>query len=149
MKGVQRWLFGPDFEFIPPGVSADLYDGGEAVKTNKVWKEMLQHGELIKFLHHAIEWENVLYILYPYFWSHVSRWEMKSSSAIRIRTTKHSSRPAVLASCSTIRPGFERAFVSLLETGKTKGLPTNHPYITIIEEMEAYAGTHYPGHPTG
>jgi hypothetical protein len=27
--------------------------------------------------HHAIEWENMLYFLYPYFWSHKNRWEEK------------------------------------------------------------------------
>ncbi|MGV7552374.1 hypothetical protein PJN95_30065, partial [Mycobacterium kansasii] len=38
-------------------------------------------------------------------------------------------------------------FVSLLETGSFKGLPPTHPYMTIIEEMEAYARTNYPGIP--
>jgi hypothetical protein len=45
----------------------------------------------------------------------------------------------------TIRPGFERDFVSFLETGTFDGLPDNHPYMTIAQEMEAFAQTNYPG----
>ena len=45
----------------------------------------------------------------------------------------------------TVRPGFERAFVSFLETADFNGLPPGHPYLTIAEEMEAFAKTNYPG----
>ncbi len=45
----------------------------------------------------------------------------------------------------TIRPGFEKDFVSFLETGTLDGLPPTHPYMTIAEEMQAYANTNYPG----
>jgi hypothetical protein len=47
----------------------------------------------------------------------------------------------------TVRPDFERDFVSLLETGGFGDLPPTHPYMTIIEEMEAYAMTNFPGIP--
>ena len=109
--------------------------------------EVLAHGELIKFLHHAIEWENVLYFLYPYFWSHISRWELKKyldhPDPMHRAFLKAGSARVVL----TIRPGFERDFVSFLETGSFDGLPSGHPYLTIIEEMENYAKTNYPGIP--
>jgi hypothetical protein len=41
----------------------------------------------------------------------------------------------------TIRPGFEANLISL-ETGK---VGSDHPYLTIAEEMQAYAKTHYHG----
>ena len=47
----------------------------------------------------------------------------------------------------TIRPGFERDFLALVETGSFNALPNNHPYVTIVEEMENYAKTNYPGIP--
>ena len=47
----------------------------------------------------------------------------------------------------TIRKDFERDFVSLLEGGSFDSLPKDHPYITIIEEMENFAKTNYPGIP--
>jgi hypothetical protein len=147
MKGVLRWLFGPDFEFVPAGLPKDLYAKDEAVVSNKRWKEVLAHGELIKFLHHAIEWENVLYFLYPYFWSHYARWDLKKyldhPDPLHRAFLKAGSARVVL----TIRQGFERDFASLLETGSFDGLPAGHPYLTIIEEMEAFANTNYAGIP--
>ena len=147
MKGVLRWLFGPSFNFIPPGLPTDLYNNHEVVASKATWGQVLAHGELIKFLHHAIEWENVLYFLYPYFWSHLSRWELKKylnhPDAMHKAFLKAGSARVVL----TIRPGFERDFMSLLETGTFDGLPTGHPYLTIIEEMENFAKTNYPGIP--
>lgn len=148
MKGVLRWLFGPDFEFVPEGIPSDLYDSSQAVKTHHIWKEVNQHGELIKFLHHAIEWENLLYFLYPYFWSHISRWEMKKflqhPDFMHQTFLKSGSARVVL----TIRPGFEESFLSFVETGSLDGLPHDHPYLTIVEEMKAFAKTNYPGIPS-
>jgi hypothetical protein len=45
----------------------------------------------------------------------------------------------------TIRPGFEKHFMSFLETGKFDPLAADDPYWRITEEMEAYAKTNYPG----
>jgi hypothetical protein len=45
----------------------------------------------------------------------------------------------------TIRPGFERDFFSFLETGTLSGLAPSHPYMTIAQEMQAFANTNYPG----
>jgi hypothetical protein len=147
MKGVLRWVFGPGFRFVPPGVPLDLYTQNEAVVSQATWGKVLAHGEVIKFLHQAIEWENVLYFLYPYFWSHLSRWELKKSldhpDPLHRAFLKAGSSRVVL----TIRPGFERDFVSLLETGTFNGLAATHPYMTVIEEMEAYANTNYAGIP--
>jgi hypothetical protein len=47
----------------------------------------------------------------------------------------------------TIRPGFEKDFISLMENGNFERLPDNHEYITIAQEMENYANTNYPGIP--
>jgi hypothetical protein len=144
MKGVLRWLFGPSFTFVPP-VPASLYGSNQTVINDAVWGAVLAQGEVIKFLHHAIEWENMLYFLYPYFWSHSSRWEFKKyldhPDFMHRAFLKAGSARVVL----TIRPGFEREFVSFLETGIFDGLPAGHPYLTIAEEMEAFAKTNYPG----
>lgn len=147
MKSVLRWLFGPDFYFVPQGTPADLYDAAETVKSDYQWSRTLAHGKLITFLHQAVEWENVLYFLYPYFWSHLSRWELKKSldhpDPVHRAFLKSGSARVVL----TIRPGFERDFLALVETGSFQALPQNHPYMTIVEEMEAFAQTNYPGIP--
>jgi Type II secretion system (T2SS), protein G len=154
MKGVIRWLFGPSFEFAPPGVPESLF-GSDFVIPKGPWgpawvalasafmAELLAKGEIIKFLHHAIEWENMLYFLYPYFWSHHSRWEFKKylnyPDLMHRVFLKSGSARVVL----TIRPGFEKAFVSFLETGKFDQQDVE--YLSIAKEMEFYAKTNYPG----
>jgi len=145
MKGVLRWLFGPSFNFVVPGLPPDLYGTSGSIISDGVWAYVLAQGELIKFLHQAVEWENMLYFLYPYFWSHTSRWEFKKyldHPDFMHRTFLKSGSARVVL---TIRPGFETDFVSFLETGTLDGLPPTHPYMSIAEEMQAYASTNYPG----
>jgi Type II secretion system (T2SS), protein G len=145
MKHVLRWLFGPSFTFVPPGVPPDLYGANGSVINDQVWAQVLAQGEVIKFLHQAVEWENMMFLLYPYFWSHTSRWEFKKyldhPDFLHRIFLKAGSARVVL----TIRPSFERDFVSFLETGTLDGLPQTHPYMTIATEMQAFANTNYPG----
>lgn len=145
MKHVLRWLFGPTFTFVPPGLPPDLYGSNGSILNGDVWAKVLAQGEIIKFIHQAIEWEFMLYFLYPYFWSHTSRWELKKyldhPDFMHKTFLKAGSARVVL----TVRPGFEKDFVSFLETGTLNGLPENHPYLTIAEEMQAFAQTNYPG----
>jgi hypothetical protein len=145
MKNVMRWLFGPGFTFNPPGMPPNLYNSANSVGSASWWASMLARGEVVKFLHQAIEWENMLYMLYPYFWSHTSRWELKKyldyPDFLHAAFLKSGSARVVLP----VRPGFEKDFVSFVETGSTTGLPNGHPYLTVAEEMQAFARTNYPG----
>jgi hypothetical protein len=143
-KGVLRWIFGPDFHFVPPGVPANLYGSGQTVATPDIWAKVMAQGEIIKFLHHAIEWENMLYFLYPYFWSHTSRWELKKyldHPDFMHRTFLRAGSARVVL---TIRPGFEKDFMAFIDGGVLGASATEH-YLTIAQEMEAYAKTNYPG----
>jgi len=145
MKHILRWLFGPDFTFVPPGMPEDLYGPNQSVIDEVTWAQVLSRGEVIKFLHQAIEWENMVFFLYPYFWSHTARWELKKyldhPDFLHRTFLKSGSARVVL----TIRPGFERDFVTFVETGGFDPLPDSHPYMTIAAETEAFAHTNYPG----
>lgn len=144
-KGVLRWMFGPSFNFVPPGLPESLYGRSGSVATPDIWARVLAQGEIIKFIHHAIEWENMLYFLYPYFWSHTSRWDFKKyldHPDLMHRTFLRSGSARVVL---TVRPDFERDFVSFVETGTFDGLDSTHPYLTIAEEMQALARINYPG----
>jgi type II secretion system protein G len=142
MKGVLRWLLGPNFTFLPPDIPSELYEDDGSIIDGATWARLSAFGEVIKFLHQAIEWENMLYFLYPYFWSNVARWEAKKyldhPDLLHRAFLKAGSARVVL----TIRPGFESAFVSLLDVGAITG---SHPYLTIAQEMERFAKTNYPG----
>ena len=106
----------------------------------------MEFGEFIKYIHNAIEWENMLYFLYPYFWD--------GPNAERKRFLDHPDPlhcAFLRAGCArvvlTIRPGFEESFTSLIETGAFGTLPGEHPYISIAQEIANYAHTNYPGIP--
>src|SRR5262249_44721636 len=47
----------------------------------------------------------------------------------------------------TIRPGYERSFVEMVEGGAFASLPGPHPYTTIADEIQNFARTNYPGFP--
>ena len=159
MKGVLRFLICPDiFEFFPDNIfqAGDedkdfdevLYELGTTglLKNEGDREAFLYHGEMIKFLHHAIEWENILYFLYPYFWTHPTRWEFKKylnhPDPIHRAFLKAGSARVVL----TIRPGFEDAFLAFINTGDMNDLPPS-PYLEIGQEFKNYSNTNYPGIP--
>jgi len=107
MKGVLRWLCGPKFRFYwqddpkfplpdlpldvqgtdlssPAGLedtALPFYDPVTQSVREEFHEAYLQFGELIKLLHQAVEWENVSYVLYPYFWTDPDkyRWDFKQS----------------------------------------------------------------------
>jgi hypothetical protein len=149
MRGVLRWLLGPAFEFHPAGVPAELYDERGGISRHN-YETLSAFGEVIKFLHHAIEWENMTYIMYPYFWSHPDNWELKKY--LRHPDLQHQAflKAGSARVVLTIRPGFEREFVDFMSgyfTPASGTLPDGDDYVTIAEEMRLYALTNYPGIP--
>jgi hypothetical protein len=157
MKGVLRWIFGPSFDLVPFDISwlfsndsndpevTDVLDPNQL--TNNEWARVMEHGEFIKYLHNAIEWENVLYFTYPYFWDDTSLWDFKKFIYHPDPTHRVFLRSGAARVVLTIRPGFEPSFTQLVETGAFNTLPGPHPYVTIAQEIQDYANTNYPGFP--
>jgi hypothetical protein len=168
MKGVLRWLLGPAFQFMPGDV-VDLFlnqtdgfgnplvdvvhgsaaDGGDGLSaTSESWFPMLMYQEMVKFINQAIEWENVVYFLYSYFWDVPPSWDF-------IRQIRHpdSTRQAFLRAGSarvvlTVRKGWEEAWVNFVEAGGFgETLIPGHPYLSIAQEVRDYDQTNYPGIP--
>lgn len=155
MKTTLKWIFGPAFDLLPSEVGR-LYgqDGGGIARlepsrlTPAQWAQVMGVGEFVKFLHQAIEWENVLYFVYPYFWDHARNHSLKRflnhPDSIHRAFLRGGAARVVL----TVRPGFEESFTRLVETGTLEdALESDHPYLTIAQEIQAYAATHYPGLP--
>src|SRR5262249_33979236 len=77
-------VLGPDFDPTPAAVGSamwrvvdkeqnDLPDGWPGAATiglmpDADWSVLAGFGDTVRFLHQAVEWENLLYFLYPYFW---------------------------------------------------------------------------------
>jgi len=155
MKGLLRWLLGPGFDFMPadvralfagtPGIS---FTGSELGIDPAGWATMFRYQEMVKFLQQAIEWENLLYFHYPYFWDQPQAWEfvrtIRHPDPIRQQFLRAGSARVVV----TIRPGYEDAFAAFIDRG-TFGdvLPPGHPYLTIGQEIRAYDQANYPGIP--
>ena len=157
MKGVLRWLFGPEFELVPFDL-ASLFgsdtsdpDAQDVLDPNRLtdaeWLAVMEHGEFIKYVHNAIEWENVLYFTYPYFWDDTALWQFKKFLYHPDPTHRTFLRAGAARVVLTIRPGFEPSFTTLIESGAFEGLPGSHPYVTIAQEIQDFANTNYPGFP--
>ncbi len=161
MKGVLEWLFGPSFSFAPADVDtlftprepASPTDVGGQSETEPLvslsptedgWERVIQYGEMIKFLHQAIEWENMLYFTYPYFWDSPANWKFKRSLQHPDPRHRNFLRAGSARVVLTIRPGYEVDFAQFVETG---GLGEEHPYMRIAQEIQNYANTNYPGIP--
>jgi hypothetical protein len=155
MKTTLKWIMGPAFDLIPSEVYR-LYASGQpgvakldpASISPEQWAQVMGFGEFIKFMHQAIEWENVLYFVYPYFWdapqNHSLKRFLHHPDALHRAFLRGGAARVVL----TVRPGFEKSFTSLLETADWEAeLPGDHPYMTIAEEIRNYASQHYPGIP--
>jgi hypothetical protein len=157
MKGVLRWLLGPTFDLVPADISSLFGNDtnepgiGDVLDPNRLsqseWLSVMERGEFIKFLHNAIEWENVLYFTYPYFWDDASVWAFKKYLFHPDPTHRKFLRSGAARVVLTIRPGFEASFTSLVESGSFGALPGPHPYVSIAEEMRNFARTNYPGFP--
>ncbi|MEU7906227.1 hypothetical protein [Actinoplanes sp. NPDC049118] len=153
MKSVLRWIFGPDFQFypedLPPGPERPT---DESIVDRSTWRRTLRYGQLITFLHQAIEWENVAYVLYPYFWSEPTRWADLQGFRHYDPTHAEFLRAGAARVVITIRPGFERAWLHLAATGRLAEPNPNHDddgseYLSIAEEIKAAAHTYQPHTP--
>lgn len=155
MKTTLKWIFGPAFDLMPSEV-VRLYtpdSGGVAtIEPSRLspaeWAQVMGFGEFIKFLQQAIEWENVLYFVYPYFWDNPRNHKLKRF--LNHPDTVHRAflRGGAARVVLTVRPGFEESFTRLFETGALdEELSTDHPYLTIAQEIRAYAAATYPGIP--
>jgi hypothetical protein len=152
MKAILRWTLGPSFEFYPEEAHGDgtIYetrpeplDYIEAA-TGRVREEsreaLMRHGNMVRFLQQAIEWENVNWIAYPYFWSKPGRWNFKQTIDHPDPQHRNFLRAGAARVVLTIRPGFEEDWLELMEGGP---LPTDHEYLTLATELKNAAETSY------
>ncbi|BBX86380.1 hypothetical protein [Mycolicibacterium aubagnense] len=174
MRCVLKWLLGPqiNFAFMPPSVQkaflAAAVAAGDGVAeypygidfadnqstlTPTQWAAIGGEQQMISFINEAIEWENVTYFTYSYFWDYPGCWNF-------IRNLQHDdkTRQAFLRAGSarvvlTVRKGWEAAWAYFVYTGvvppnNDPQLPAlNHPYMTIAQQIAAYDDTNYPGIP--
>jgi hypothetical protein len=160
MRCVLTWLIGPNFETAPNDVGqiikfamdsdSDALDKPDdqpqpnRTLTPTQWGTVSGFGDLVKFVHHAVEWENLLYFLYPYFWGSDDLARQKLLFEHGDAGHRDFLRAGYARVVVPIRPGFEESFTQLIDTGSPGG---SSPYVTIAEEVAAFAHTNYAGIP--
>lgn len=156
MRAVLGWMLGPSFEFMPDDISA-LFDPtsnpmllnkqiNELGMTADGWSNMARYQETVKFVHQAIEWENLLYFMYPYFWDVPVQWDGIRSLRHPDPTREQFLRAGSARVVITVRPGFEEQFLSFARDGDLSGTSApDDAYMSIGNEMRAYNQTNYPG----
>ena len=162
MKCALRWLLAQNFEYMPQNV-VDLFKktagqnvqygidftGNDSGLSANNWSIVKQNLDRINFINQAIDWDNVIYFVYSYFWDVPQSWDF-------IRQIQHpdATRQAFLRAGSarvvlTVRKGWELAWTYFVEFGSTS-LPSNlpqHPYLTIAQQIQDYDAINYPGIP--
>jgi hypothetical protein len=114
--------------------------------TDAQWEGTLVFGELVKFVHQAVEWENLLYFLYPYFWGSETAGRDKMLFSHGDPEHEKFLRAGYARIVLTIRPGFEIDFTHLVEQGSLSGISTS-PYLPIAQDIANFAKTNYSGIP--
>jgi len=172
---VLSWLLGPSSQFKPggtdPGSSAPVSDpvqvtiakilanerGFETTSSPPAFPTLngitelaaydaIFFGDWVKFMHQAVEWENILYFLYPYFWGAEGIGRDKLLFEHEDPEHERFLRAGYARIVLPVRPGFEEEFTELVEKGTLSG-HLSSPYIPIAQEIANFARTNYAGIP--
>lgn len=162
LRLVTMWLLGPEsgFSTAPDDVEETIdallanerkLTDGENISTftgmtTSKWSRTRFYGETVKFLQQAIEWDNLLYFLYPYFWGSDTQARDKLLFEHPDREHQNFLRAGYARIVVTVRPGFEEDFTKLMESGILSG-PSTSPYIPVAQEIASFAHTNYAGIP--
>lgn len=175
MKWTLQWLLGPGFsltsadvaslatQVTPTGFTgAPVTIGGQPAALAEFDPQLdpdgsgtdaqtvLLHGEEIKFLQEAIEWENALFFVYPYFWDLAQNWPFKRFLIHPDPVHREFLRGGAARVVLTVRPGWEDAFTRFVLTGDYNATDFDvlgHPYMTLAEEVRNQALTNYDNIP--
>ena len=104
--------------------------------------DALAEGEYIKFFEQAIEWSNMSYRFYPYFWGQKAEWprsfQLDDTDPLFAKFLQSGAARLQIP----IRPGFVNAVLYLLVTGKKPWETDEHnysikdtPYQSMVDEI--------------
>ncbi|MFD4137298.1 hypothetical protein [Streptomyces goshikiensis] len=142
-------------------LTQDLFDGLGAITVDPVEKfpqidleRAREQGPYIRFFEQAFEWENIQYLLYPYFWSQKSRWRARALTSDTDPTFAEFLRAGAARVVFPVRPGFEDDVRYFVQFGKIWGggpVPgLNRPdYVPISEEIRRATGAPGDERPVG
>jgi hypothetical protein len=133
MRCVLEWLF-PGFQDAS-SVLANLPAPGELDAGR--WQQVMQYGEYIKFVQTAIDWDNVMVFLYPYFWDTLWHEDEKLFFAHPDPVHREFLRAGAVRVILAIQPGFEEQVVSLLDQGQLGALSDQNRFSKALDYVKA------------
>jgi hypothetical protein len=133
MLSVLEWLF-PEFDETIGSLYSIALPGSWATG---VWQDIMEYGEYIKFVHEAIDWDNVMIFLFPYFWDTPSHHEEKLFLDHKDPLHREFLRAGAARVVLAIRPGFEEEVASLLDQGQLGALPNGHRFKKVAADVRA------------
>jgi len=101
------------------------------------WEDTFQYGDYISLVHEALDWDNMLVSLYPYFWDTNAAAEGKPFLDHPDPAHREFLRAGAAKVVLPIRPGYEQKVLSLLEYGEVGTLEPRHSFGKVIEQVQA------------
>ncbi|SOE87009.1 hypothetical protein SAMN05446935_7555 [Burkholderia sp. YR290] len=148
MRAVLEWLF-PGFDDAASVLTSLPSPGSLDADT---WQQVMEYGEYIKFVQTAIDWDNVMVFLYPYFWDTPAHAAQKLYLDHPDPIHREFLRAGAARVIVAIKPGFEEDVVSLLDQGQLGNLPDESRFAKVIQDVQeanaAYMATAAPGDPS-
>jgi hypothetical protein len=102
--------------------------------------EAAAEGKYVRFFEQALEWEQMMYFFYPYYWGRKPNWLNRALLQDTDPRFTEFIKAGFARVVISVRPGFEHAIAHFLNTGETwdgGDLPdiTSPLYLSIIEEI--------------
>jgi Type II secretion system (T2SS), protein G len=111
------------------------------------WEKTLEFGaKVVSFLHQAVEWENLLFFSYPYFWGSQGLAQEKLLFEHPDPLHRDFLRAGYVRVVLPVRPGYEIELAEFLDRGEWHREAVS-PYMPIAEEIANFARTNYAGIP--
>ena len=138
-KLVIEMLTGAQFKGRP-ALKSDYPDDNKGPRVNL--SEVPKISSEIQFLEQAFEWENLTYIVYPYYWAGDTRWadlaDLNSNDPDFARFLRSGSARVVVPA----RPGFDEQVnlytdIGVLWGGGPVPSPEDENYISVAKEIQA------------
>jgi hypothetical protein len=109
-------------------------------------------GPYIRFFENAFEWNNILYVFYPYFWGRRARWAPALTFTDPDPDFAAFLKAGAVRVQLPVRPGFERAVAHFLQfgaiwNGNDAPLYGDDLYVPVIQEVTENLGKLEDGKP--
>ena len=105
------------------------------------FKEAFQESKFVKFFEQSIEWHNMTYLFYPYFWSPKQRWSITKQLSDTDSKFTDFLQAGYARVVVPVHPKFTEAILHYLNTGEIwagEELPAidDELYLSIIDEIK-------------